>query len=228
MLRLARSIEVSESQAQKIEEAKVRSEYRTSDCEVNKLRRRTDTLTKDKAVPNGRKCFNCGNSWPHLDRSCPAKGKQCRTCNKDNHFAVMCRSKKNVHSLKEDADEVSDGSSDDGYVYSNKRTRQEDETIADVDIKGRHIKVRVDTCSDVNVIDELTFENFKALVQLKNTKLNLFAYGGHSHSTYAQNLKIPPPLPQYAFCIGKMVLFIKSVRSGETPPLPLGAYVLCE
>ena len=44
-------------------------------------------------------------------------------------------------------------------------------------MKGRHIKVRVDTCSVVNVIDELTFENFEALVQLKKTKLNLFAYG---------------------------------------------------
>ena len=26
----------------------------------------------------------------------------------------------------------------------------------------------------------------------------------------------PPPLPQYAFCIGKMVLFIRSVRFGDT------------
>ena len=37
----------------------------------------------------------------------------------------------------------------------------------------------------------------------------------------------PPPLPQYTFCIGKMVLFIRSVRFGDTREIAFFD-VLCE
>ena len=81
---------------------------------------------------------------------------------------------------------MSDGSGDDDYVYpkkiyklnsNTKPTRKEDKTLAAVNITGIRIHVRVDTCSDVNVIDEFTFAKFRTAVQLKTTRLNLFAYG---------------------------------------------------
>ena len=36
-----------------------------------------------------RKCFNCGGNFPH-EKSCPARGKQCGTCLKYNHFSACC------------------------------------------------------------------------------------------------------------------------------------------
>ena len=40
-------------------------------------------------------CFNYGNSWPHSggNSRCPAKGKICRKCNKQNLFANVCESR---------------------------------------------------------------------------------------------------------------------------------------
>ena len=47
--------------------------------------------TKPKANKE-RKCYNCGGAWPH-EHSCPAKGNVCRKCQKNDHFARVCRSK---------------------------------------------------------------------------------------------------------------------------------------
>ncbi|KAI5107408.1 hypothetical protein C0J45_3046 [Silurus meridionalis] len=45
------------------------------------------------------KCNRCGTE--HASRNCPAYDKQCKNCEKLNHFAKMCRSKK-VHMVDED------------------------------------------------------------------------------------------------------------------------------
>ena len=42
--------------------------------------------------PSIAKCYNCGNSWPHLNAPCPARGKQCKSYNHHGHFAKVCRS----------------------------------------------------------------------------------------------------------------------------------------
>lgn len=47
-------------------------------------------------------CKKC-NKW-HEPRKCPAFGKTCTMCNKMNHFAVGCKSRKEVHSLTDDDD----------------------------------------------------------------------------------------------------------------------------
>ena len=41
-------------------------------------------------------CRNCGYQHKPVD-SCPAKGKQCDSCKKWNHFAKVCRSNPNVN-----------------------------------------------------------------------------------------------------------------------------------
>ncbi|XP_065058439.1 uncharacterized protein LOC135686182 [Rhopilema esculentum] len=38
------------------------------------------------------KCFSCGGSYPHTG-TCPAKGRECKMCNKQGHFANVCREK---------------------------------------------------------------------------------------------------------------------------------------
>ena len=78
------------------------------------------------------KCRAYGSSYPHPNE-CPAKGKQCRSCGKSNHFANACQSsqkkgnpkkgnrpnwgqKKAVQPLN--MQESSSSESDDGYLYA--------------------------------------------------------------------------------------------------------------
>jgi hypothetical protein len=52
------------------------------------------------------KCGNCGTSHP--PRSCPAFGKQCRGCNKYNHFEKCCRSKRQINQLEDNYETETD------------------------------------------------------------------------------------------------------------------------
>ena len=40
------------------------------------------------------KCRNCGGNFLHKTGLCPAKGKTCNYCQKQNHFVVVCMKKK--------------------------------------------------------------------------------------------------------------------------------------
>ena len=94
LLDIGRAMEISEKQASSIEKTAEREEF----FEVNRTERETrqgrqgrqkrDTLNMNSS----RKCFNCGNDYPHLDEIFPAKGKACRLCQKMNHFRRCCRS----------------------------------------------------------------------------------------------------------------------------------------
>ena len=57
---------------------------RSSDAEKN-----TD---KTSSTSQQESCGNCGKKHP--PKQCPAYGRECLICNKKNHFAKMCRSKK--------------------------------------------------------------------------------------------------------------------------------------
>ena len=51
-------------------------------------------------------CKFCGRTHERDKRKCPAFGKKCKTCGKDNHFSIVCRSvpeknKKRVHNVAE-------------------------------------------------------------------------------------------------------------------------------
>ena len=50
--------------------------------------------SKSDAKSNANVCYGCGGSYPHgKDKTCPAKGKKCNSCNGANHFAKMCKKK---------------------------------------------------------------------------------------------------------------------------------------
>ena len=81
LLKLARSMELSESQARTIETSRVCPEARP-EIEINKLAKKPGKYSKKsinkKEFKNDKlhdkKCFACGNSWPHVGSICPAKG----------------------------------------------------------------------------------------------------------------------------------------------------------
>ena len=64
---------------------------------------------KEHAIANARKtCGHCGGIWPH-DRSkpCPAKGKECQSCGRLNHFSRVCRS--NPRPVRDNAEQSKSG-----------------------------------------------------------------------------------------------------------------------
>ena len=105
--------------------------------------RRNSGITAPKKT-----CFYCGLRWLHVN-DCPAKGKTCNYCHKQNHFARCCKSRsyaKNTQrghdSLPEfnkrrpqvkQVDEQGESSSSDEYVYTiNKDTRYPKVTLTTI------------------------------------------------------------------------------------------------
>ena len=87
VMALGRSFEVSRNQAFEIEQA-----ITGSSGEVNFLSKRSDHLATVKPVEKMIKaCGYCGRD--HIYGRCPAKGKRCNSCGKNDHFAVVCRGK---------------------------------------------------------------------------------------------------------------------------------------
>ena len=49
----------------------------------------------------------CGGSYPHQNE-CPAKGKQCHSCGKSNHFEKVCQTSQKKGNPKKGADQIGD------------------------------------------------------------------------------------------------------------------------
>ena len=71
----------------------------------------------------GRKCKFCGNSHKFKKVHCPAWGKTCSRCDKDNHFAICCPNFKRVS-------EITDGTKN----HQNQDTDGEDFFIGKIDL----------------------------------------------------------------------------------------------
>jgi len=96
LMDIARAMETAERQVRVIEAGP--SEPRDSTVAAIH-NRNNDKQRQQRRVTNanhntGRQCRNCGGGFPHPGgrTSCPAWGKQCRSCSKANHFARQCRS----------------------------------------------------------------------------------------------------------------------------------------
>lgn len=146
------------------------------------------------------KCYNCGNSWPHVDSPCPARGKSCRNCDRLGHFAKVCRStttmpsrhrnKQTVRNIDQDSASSSDS---DEWLYTLHKGQQKPtktpSTIhrvnlpqAKIKINNVNFKLMIDTGASINVLDENTFtklQNAGQVHQIKLTKpkTKIYAYG---------------------------------------------------
>lgn len=60
---------------------------------------------------NSASCSRCGTC--HAREACPAYGKTCRKCGKQNHFQKMCRSKMSVHTQKKTVQHLDEHSQSD-------------------------------------------------------------------------------------------------------------------
>ena len=52
------------------------------------------SVNTSRSSQKNRKCFNCGEPFPHGDQPCPARDSQCGYCKRHHHLESMCRTKK--------------------------------------------------------------------------------------------------------------------------------------
>ena len=164
--------------------------------------------------PNGRekqsgmKCFSCGRSFPHAGgkTTCPAWGKECRSCGRKGHFEKFCKAskdgsmpksgdggkgdkhtkfdfkKRHVHYL-EAANNLVDSSSDDElYLFAMNMSEKSSSKIIKppkfkVTVNGIQQEFTSDTAATVCVMDSHTYNH--SYSDCKLNKANpIEVYGG--------------------------------------------------
>ncbi|XP_052776899.1 uncharacterized protein LOC128214457 [Mya arenaria] len=139
-----------------------------------------------------RNAMHCGYEG-HIktDPKCPAKGKKCRKCKKENHFEKCCKSKpfgKPNQSRREKirAVDIDENDSSDDYVFN--VSSQYMKGDIHVDIGGITIPVIIDSGATVNIIDRKMWEYMKERKVKCNSKLTnkkVYAYGNDKPLTVA-------------------------------------------
>ena len=101
-----------------------------------------------------KKCGNCGGEHSSLQKACPAFGKICHNCRKENHFARVCRSKSAPTSANKQAfqvDEIIDDM-DDFFIGTVKNSSGDDDWSENILINNKPIEVKLDTGAQCNVM----------------------------------------------------------------------------
>ncbi|XP_028415809.1 uncharacterized protein K02A2.6-like [Dendronephthya gigantea] len=124
---------------------------------------KTDTQNQHKAnkwdsrkTRDGKGCKYCGKQHENIKEKCPAFGKICARCGKQNHFAAKCRSKplvdhRNVNNLSDSSEEelftVSAGdNTKSGNANFDKKI------YATMEISGKPVKMQVDSGATCNIL----------------------------------------------------------------------------
>ena len=106
LLDYGRGLEMSEKQAKVIEEQE-------------KLAKISDvqTVKEGKRPPESKKCYRCGENYPHKGRPCPALDETCKHCYKKGYFTRVCRSRSTSKKVNTVDERDGDESTDEEYTY---------------------------------------------------------------------------------------------------------------
>lgn len=136
-------------------------------------------------------CMRCGRDKSH--EQCPAFGKQCHRCKRQNHFKHMCRGSVNhVHVDPNDsaAPAQSTNPDEDHYAFSLQTlcvnaTNQPQKAV--VTVGGVEINAIIDSGADCNIIDQALWNDMKD----QCIKVNRFVKGGPSVYPYSSKDPLP-------------------------------------
>ena len=202
LLQIAKAVELSELQADGIESAnRITHKFKYHESRKNS-RKRSETNPKPK-------CHFCG--YEHLigKTNCPAYGKQCRKCQKYNHFKACCydkqsdkREKNNeqfrrnerlsrreqstsrrrrVNNLNE---EKIESSSEEEYLFSTLTVGSISSPKKlpkfQVKVNGSLITIMADTGASVNILDELSYDKLETKPKLFKVNEKIFPYGSNT------------------------------------------------
>lgn len=101
---------------------------------------RSQVINNSRSRNINKNCGYCGRI--HRRNECPAYGQRCNKCQRQNHFARMCR----VYTIQEDS---SDQASRKCFVIDSHKCS---DWVVKLDIHGQKIIFKLDTGADVNVL----------------------------------------------------------------------------
>lgn len=135
-----------------------------SDIAVNKVAK-AKQQRKPKASDN-KECGKCGNK--HEYGKCPAYGQTCKLCQRKNHYARVCKSKKprdyhkktdrSVNEIEQEQDELFIGAIQSNRKRNDSQSQKDDKKWKEVlKINGQKLTFRLDTGADCNVLPLATY-----------------------------------------------------------------------
>ncbi|XP_070388049.1 uncharacterized protein [Dermacentor albipictus] len=118
------------------------------------------------------RCKHCGRA--HAPRQCPAYGKTCYACKKQNHFSSCCKNPQ-VHGIQEDREDSFDVL--DVSICGVSTKPGKDWTVRGK-VSGHDIELKVDTGSQANLIPLSIFQRISKVNTLRKSAAVLTAYNG--------------------------------------------------
>ena len=206
LLKVGRSLEISESQARHLEGRDQARYLEEKDRTVNSVRgrnrsyqaRRNYSSRENKPPTHFNKknfhtykqskdpsqtCRNCGGYFPHK-QVCPAKNKDCRACGKRGHFARVCRTNplkpKPVNAVAPSLDKHQPNNDEEEYKYVYTVSKSPDcPPTCLIEIEGQRLDIMIDTGASVNLIDETTYRkiNRHRGRRLEKAERYIYSYG---------------------------------------------------
>ncbi|KAJ8044099.1 hypothetical protein HOLleu_11471 [Holothuria leucospilota] len=133
-------------------------------------------------------CGRCGNKRHRSEEDCPAMGELCRNCKRPNHFAKVCRTKKdtgqysagrNVSSVQQmDNDDTTDGNEFFvGVTNTPGKPLKNNSWTVNLSLESKTVTVQIDTGAQCNVMSQKTYSTLskERLIKVKD---NLVGFGG--------------------------------------------------
>lgn len=193
LLKIGRTMEISDTQQKQIEKQIKKESVKETEGTANKMYHTKSwkkkpwndkTQYKDGSSYGKKTCYFCGNNYPHKDgrNSCPAFGKVCSNCGRNNHFARCCKAKKK--SVKYMA-EQRDSSQEDTEDYAEQQTLftcrgdPKKTPFIKVLIGNTPVNFMIDSGSSVNILDAVTFGKLKTKYKLQNSSMKVYTYGSN-------------------------------------------------
>ena len=191
LLKLARSMELSEKQAREITNS-FKTENASSKYteQINKIdNKRPNIRPSNSGQPKSnqyttrsshtRHCCRC-NGIDHLarDEKCPARYSTCSKCKFKGHLAVCCKSQGNRANVVQIDD---DGLGDIDRNYAFTLCEKGLMNMVTCNVGGVDLEMIVDSGASVNVIDKTTWKDLKAEnIKCKSVRIleKLYPYGG--------------------------------------------------
>ena len=165
LLQHARTLELTESHSKQIEQA-------TSLDAVHATNRKSDSTSSNKT-----ECRNCG--FVHRSSTCPAHGKTCSKCGKQNHFAKVCRSKQGgKQKYKPKEKKIHAVEKVETFFLGSVHESEKNPWRTKIDILNRTIDFKIDTGADVSVLSEKVFKSIRPSPNLKSPNAVLQSPGG--------------------------------------------------
>ena len=190
----ARSLEASEREASGMEKKLPAEE---ANFVSQRQQSKGDRQLKNPTPPNTKTCRQCGLTWPHNAKTCPAKGQICHKCGRQNHFARMCLTKvptqqPRINQMTSEPLD-SDSSSDDEYLYVlSQDTHGSKIPMMSVMISEIPVDMIIDTGASIDILDEMAYckVNYNGKITLQPSTKRLFAYGSKSQLHVIGSLKL--------------------------------------